>query len=385
MSALLGHWEEGIRVAHVLLHIGSEKTGTTYLQHLLQANANVLRKKYGLLYPTDSLLCQQGAHHPVAAAFLAPERCDFIALSSRQPAAQLMEHLDHVIARAHSDRVLLSAEHMSSRFDRDAISELATHLSQHTVQVIFYVRRQDEMALSALSTDLCCGSRDWIPLERISPNVRRFNPLRIIEDWQAVFGTDAVTVRSYTSACLGDLARDFLGCIGLEQVELSEWEAAGRINQRISLYEARVLHGINQFLPTWREAVHRGEPEAYHEANHLRRSLLAWLRSEDAVSSDVPLDAALTSRQRMTLMQRFADINRRLVDAYGLNACEFDISGGGSSDAPPSVLKPEDECRLMAQVLRVVSQRLLHNESHGSITRDAVRRIGAWSRRLIVH
>ena len=46
-----------------------------------------------------------------------------------------------------------------------------------------------------------------------------------------------------------------------------------------------------QFLPTWREAVHKGEPEAYHEANHLRRSLLAWLRSDHAVSCDVPLDA----------------------------------------------------------------------------------------------
>jgi hypothetical protein len=372
-------------VAHVILHIGSEKTGTTYLQQLLQANANVLRRKYGLLYPTDGLLCQQGAHHPVAAAFLAPEQCDFIALSSRQPAALLMGHLEYVIARSHSGRVLLSAEHMSSRFDRAAIGELAAYLSQHTVQVVFYVRRQDDMALSALSTDLCCGGRDWIPLERISPDVRRFNPLQVVEDWQAVFGRDAVTVRSYARACRSDLTRDFLGSIGLEHVDLGDFEAVGRVNQRISLYEARILHGINQFLPTWREAVHNGEPEAYHEANHLRRSLLAWLRSAEAVACDVPLDAALTSRQRTTLMQRFAHINERLVHAHGLNPREFDIAGDGGADAAAAVLKPEDECRLMAQVLRVVSQRLLHNESHGSSARDAVRRIGAWSRRLIVH
>jgi hypothetical protein len=385
MSALLVHWEGEIHVAHVFLHIGSEKTGTTYLQHLLQANANLLRKKYGLLYPTDGLLCQQGAHHPVAAAFLPPERCDFIALSSRQGAALLMEHLDHVIARAHCDRVVLSAEHMSSRFDRDAIGELAGYLSQHTVQVILYVRRQDDMALSALSTDLCCGSRDWIPLERISPDVRRFNPLQVVEDWQAVFGREAVTVRSYASACRRDLTRDFLACLGLERVDLAEFEPVGRINQRINLYEARILHGINQFLPTWREAVHKGEPEAYHEANHLRRSLLAWLRSDHAVSCDVPLDAALTPRQRTTLMQRFAHINDRLVHACGLNAREFDVAGDGTSHVAPAVLRPEDECMLMAQVLRVVSQRLLHNESHGSSARDAVRRISAWSRRLIVH
>ncbi|HTV85023.1 MAG TPA: hypothetical protein VME63_06445 [Dyella sp.] len=372
-------------MAHVLLHIGSEKTGTTYLQHLLQANANVLRKKYGLLYPTDGLLLQQAAHHPIAAAFLPPERCDFIALSSRRPAALLMEHLNQVIARTHSERVLLSAEHMSSRFDREAIGELAGHLSQHSVQVIFYVRRQDELALSALSTDLCCGSRDWIPLERISPDVRRFNPLRIVEDWQAVFGRDAVTVRSYASACRNDLTRDFLDCIGLAHANFAEWEAVGRINQRISLYEARILHGINQFLPTWREAVQQGEPETYHQANHLRASLLAWLRAEDAVASDVPLDAALSPRQRMTLMQHFTDINRQLADACGLNAREFDMSGDNSADVAARMLKPEDECMLMAQVLRIVSQRLLHSQSHGSITRDAVRRIGAWSRRLIVH
>jgi hypothetical protein len=369
-------------VAHILLHIGSEKTGTTFLQYILHANANLLRKKYGVLYPTDNLLCQQRAHHPIAAAFLSSERCDFIAPSSQQPAALLMDHLNRLIERTRSDYVLLSAEHMSSRFDRAAISELAGHLSAHSVQVIVYARRQDEMALSALSTDLCCGSRDWIPMDRISPDVRRFNPLQVVEDWQAIFGTDAVAVRSYASACRHDLAADFLHCAGLEHVDLSEFQSVGRINQRISLHEARVLHGINQFLPTWREAVHAGEPDAYHEANQLRRNLLEWLRSENAVSNELALDGALTSHERATLMQRFAHINKRLVDTYGLEAPDFDMRRNGAADADANVLKPEEECMLMAQVLRVISQRLMHSESHSSISSGAIRKIGAWSRRL---
>lgn len=372
-------------MAHILLHIGSEKTGTTYLQYTLHANANLLRKKYGVLYPTDGLLCQQRAHHPIAAAFLSSDRCDFIAPSSQQPAALLMDQLNRLIDRTHSDYVLLSAEHMSSRFDRAAISELAAHLSGHSVQVILYARRQDEMALSALSTDLCCGSRDWIPIDRISPDVRRFNPLQVVEDWQAVFGTDAVTVRSYASACRHDLTADFLRCAGLEHADLSEFESVGRINQRISLYEARILHGINQFLPTWREAVCAGEPDAYHEANQLRRSLLAWLRSDNAVSSELALEGALTSDERATLMQRFTHINDRLVDTYGLESLDFDMRLHGDLDVAANVLKPEEECMLMAQVLRVISQRLMHSESHSSVSWGAMRKIGAWSKRLMEH
>lgn len=372
-------------MAHVLLHIGSEKTGTTYLQHTLHANANLLRKKYGVLYPTDSLLCQQRAHHPIAAAFLSSDRCDFIAASSQQPVALMMDHLNRHIDRTRSDCVLLSAEHMSSRFDRAAIHELAGYLSAHSVHVILYARRQDEMALSALSTDLCCGSRDWIPIDRISPDVRRFNPLQVVEDWQAVFGNDAVTVRSYASACRNSLTADFLRCAGLGHIDLSEFESVGRINQRISLYEARVLHGINQFLPTWREAMRAGEPDAYHEANQLRRSLLAWLRSENAVSSEIALESALTLHERTTLMQRFAHINDRLVDTYGLEAPDFDMRFNEASTTTTDVLKPEEECMLMAQVLRVISQRLMHSESHESIRWGAARKIGAWSRRLRTH
>jgi hypothetical protein len=369
-------------VANLVLHIGSEKTGTTYLQHMLYANASLLRRKYGVLYPTDATLCQQRAHHPIAAAFLPSERCDFVAPSSRQPATLVMEHLNRSIANTHSDCVVLSAEHMSSRFDREAISELAGHLAPHSVHVVLYVRRQDEMALSALSTDLCCGSRDWIPLDRISPEARRFNPLRIVQDWQAVFGASAVTVRSYASACKSGLAADFLRCVGVEHIDLSEFESVGRVNQRINLYEARILHAINQLLPTWREAVHAGDPEAYHEANLLRRKLLTWLRSEDVVSGQTSLEAALTSDQRAILMQRFAHINEQLVDTYGLHAPDFDMQSESEPDTSSDMLKPEEECLLMAQVLRVVSQRLIHSETHESLNWRAARKIGEWSKRL---
>lgn len=297
----------------------------------------------------------------------------------------MMDHLNRLIDRTRSDRVLLSAEHMSSRFDRAAIYELAGYLSAHSVQVILYVRRQDEMALSALSTDLCCGSRDWIPIDRISPDVRRFNPLQVVEDWQAVFGRDAVTVRSYASACRSGLAADFLHCAGLEHVDLSEFESVGRINQRISLYEARILHGINQCLPTWREAVCTGTQDAYHEANQLRRSLLAWLRSDNAVSNELALESALTFHERATLMQRFAHINNWLVDSYGLEALDFDMRLNEASSVTAKALKPEEECMLMAQVLRVISQRLMQSESHGSINWGAVRKIGTWSKRLGAH
>lgn len=370
-------------VARIVLHIGSEKTGTSYLQRLLYVNAPLLRKRYGLLYPTDDALCQHNAHYPLAAAFLPPERCDFIPLPSAPSTSALFEHLNHVIERSGCEQVLLSAEHFSSRFDRAATAALATQLSGHSVRILLYVRRQDEMALSALATDLCCGNRDWLPFDRISPDNRRFNPLQVIDDWRAAFGADAITVRSYAEATEQGIAADLLSQVGLIDVDLSTLHQVDRINQRIGYYEARLLHGINQFLPTWREAVSAGSPESYHQANLLRAKLLTWLRDEKALTQEVALEAALPPAERTMLMDRFARINEKLIQCFGLQASDFATPVTGATPLLADAFSPETEHMLMAQALHVLGLRLLRTEKHHSHAWHSVRRMGMWPRNII--
>ena len=370
-------------MARIVLHIGSEKTGTSYLQRLLYVNAPLLRKRYGLLYPTDDMLCQHNAHYPLAATFLPSERCDFIPSSPPRNTGALFEHLNQVIAHSGCEQVLLSAEHFSSRFDRAATTALAAQLSGHSVHILFYVRRQDEMALSALATDLCCGHRDWLPFDRISPDDRRFNPLQVIDDWRAAFGTDAITVRSYAEAAEHGIAADLLSHAGLNDVDIATLHQVDRINQRIGYYEARLLHGINQILPTWREAVSVGSPESYHQANLLRAKLLTWMRDEKALTQEVALEAALPPAERTMLMDRFARINEKLIQSFGLQASDFVTPTTEATPALADALPSETEHMLMAQALHVLGLRLLRTEKHHSHAWHSVRRMGMWPRNII--
>ena len=370
-------------MARIVLHIGCEKTGSSYLQRLFYINAPLLRKRYGLLYPTDEVLCWHNAHYPLAASLLPPERRDFMPPCSTQNVGALFEHLNHAIARTGCERVLLSAEHFSSRFDRAAAMMLAEQLSGHSVQILLYVRRQDEMALSALATDLCCGNRDWLPFDRISPDNRRFNPLQIIDDWSAAFGSDAITVRSYAEVAEQGIAADLLAHAQLSDIDLSTLHQVERVNQRISYYEARLLHGINQLLPTWREAVSAGSPESYHQANLLRAKLLAWLRDEKALTQEVSLGAALSPAERTMLMRRFACINEKLIQCFGLRASDFVTSPTVTSPPPVDALSPEIEHTLMAQALHALGLRLLRTEQRRSHAWPSVRRLGMWPRKVI--
>ena len=152
-----------------ILHVGTEKTGSTSIQAFLAGNIPLLAK-HGIAYlPCCGLPASQRL---VAAALVAGEQ-DHLAASLGLPAAELsLERKSRFRARlatelaglpARIHTVLFSSEHLHSRLiDQGSVQRLHDLVAPlvDEVAVLVYLRRQDRLAVSRHTTAVLHGAGD---------------------------------------------------------------------------------------------------------------------------------------------------------------------------------------------------------------------------------
>lgn len=234
----------------IILHIGTEKTGTTSLQTFFTLNQNRL-SDHGIWYPHSESLdyCHRNAHFPLAAALL--QKCpDFVTREKHFDANRLYATLLDDFDARKEGVLLLSAEHFSSRCSHpERLSALRMLFRDYPVDIIVYVRPQHEMLLSAYSTYLRSGGQK--SLEKVSKEkwLKRdaiyFNHLRLIERWWQAFGQEAVNIRLFQQSKSGnELFRDFLSFCGVPWI--NNMKQPNRENTTISKELAEFLLIANQ-------------------------------------------------------------------------------------------------------------------------------------------
>lgn len=342
----------------LLLHIGGEKTGTTTLQAFLRRNADLLMRRYGVLYPLSGPLNLDNGHFPVASAFVDPAQREFVPPRYWLRPDDVSAALADLVRTRAPKLILLSAEHFSSRVLRPGIERLAEAIGPMSTKVLLYVRRQDELALSAQSTGLRCGGRSWLDPARISPKARYFNYLTVADDWAAVFGRENLELRSFDGLAHG-IEADFLAAIGAGRREAAA--PVARRNPRISLQEATVLHSLNQHLPDHQDAARTGAYDDFHAACMLRERVLGIARQE--LAARTPLASLLTPDLRRSIMSAFAESNRELAAKYGVEIPD---------DIPPPAAIPNaelDKADLLACALAGAGREILNLDEQLSALR----------------
>lgn len=210
----------------LVLHIGTEKTGTTSVQESLAGNRQKLAE-LGYCYPVSpgpanhvwlAMLAGQDRLVVDLAGFLGVPVPDLdLARAGFRRAFQA--EMAALPASVHT--VVLSNEHCHGRLvRREEIQELKRFLAPHfrEVEVWLYLRRQDRLAVSHYSTKL----RGNFTAERIFPKVHPsawyYNYFELASAWAEVFGRDAMRLRIYERReLLGqDVATDFLAQLGIE-------------------------------------------------------------------------------------------------------------------------------------------------------------------------
>lgn len=182
-----------------MFHIGLEKTGTTSLQHFCADNTALLRR-HGLLYPIRNKGFGLYNHGDLAACYLSDRPQDFTLTArivARQPVvASILAEID----RSDAPTVLLSSEHMSSRFDADKAALLARDFAGFDTRIAVTIRNHAARFFSSYSTYVWGGG--VLDLESyaehmLRPDDRYFRIGDTIALWRAAFGPNSIDLFDY--------------------------------------------------------------------------------------------------------------------------------------------------------------------------------------------
>ena len=304
-----------------ILHIGTEKTGTTALQTALSNQRKYLSKN-GVCYAKAP---GEPNCRSLAAAFTPlGNRDDYklkYGLTEPEAFANWKQKLlgkirkEITTAKKKCHTYILSSEHFSSKIIRDAdVADLADYLRSEfeDVQVVCYLRRQDLMATSRINEGLRAGfPQRWFP--NVSDN-GTLPPLydyqTLIKRWSAAFGESAIKLRTFERSKLmgGSVVADFsetqLG-VPLEQADHA------KSNLSLSFTAQVALMMFNRAM---------GVESRFHVAQH-RQALAKYLEKVAPGSDGKP------SRSRaLSFYGHFREGNSLLAQLYFQQDHLFDES-----------------------------------------------------------
>ncbi len=234
------------RKPRIVVHIGTTKTGTTFLQNLMEQNRPALLRA-GVWYPEVGLFWQAGRPHKQAG------HSEFTpAAVHGRPA--LRDHIEaglaHMRGRIHT--VVLSSE---AFFLHDRAPEIASYFDGYEVEMVVYLRRQDEWANAQYCEFVAGGAigrvdapiGDWLDEARTRA---RLDYRRVLTAWAERIGHENLHVRVYEPEQMiaGDLVADFAATTGLgvltdlprpDRAEANGARLAGPHVELIRSYNAR--------------------------------------------------------------------------------------------------------------------------------------------------
>jgi hypothetical protein len=199
----------------IIFHIGLEKTGTTSFQRFCTRNARRLIK-HNVLYPKRSSAFHALNHAPLTASYLLSESPDDFYLRSTLTSSEMVKSLKREIEASGVEKVIISSEHLSSRFRAPQIAKLAEDFNEYECRVVIALRDHLSRLFSSYSTRVMSGSDQTLDeyaemvLKPDNLYMRYADTIRL---WEGSFGRDNVIVFDYNEA--SDVIYSILSKIGL--------------------------------------------------------------------------------------------------------------------------------------------------------------------------
>jgi hypothetical protein len=213
-----------------VLHIGTEKTGTTTIQSFLAANRKKLRD-FGIVVPTSPGV---GNHRLFPAMVCGPDSIDEIFRSRGLLDSDARERAktgwrdafrNEMAAVSDMPRCIISSEHLQSRLTTvEDVARLAAFLRElfESVEILLYIRNPIATAVSLYSTAVKYGAvSGTVPGPEDIYFKRIVNHAATIRGWSSVFGEDRLQVRLFERSSFvgGDLIDDFIHACDLPECD----------------------------------------------------------------------------------------------------------------------------------------------------------------------
>lgn len=246
----------------IILHIGTEKTGTTSIQNFIALNNSLLRENG--FYTLYDFVIPKSVNNLELVLAVSKHLGDDILRLRHLPAVEyrnfIKESLHRIISEAISNKcnhLICTSEHLSSRLinidDIKALKDLFP--SSCNFQIIVYLRKQNELFLGMQSESIKSGR----PIDVYAPNIPTetdkpygllfFDYEKMLEMWSNVFGKEAIIVRPHEKEQLEnkDVIFDFLKVLKLEHIK-DKMKTAGNYNKRLSPEILFYLFKMNSYL-----------------------------------------------------------------------------------------------------------------------------------------
>jgi len=378
----------------IIVHIGTEKTGTTTLQQLLHDNRNRLAEsgfhflKSPGLYNSRDLVAYCKRDYLFDDYFKGKriETPEEKAVFREDFLNRFMAEIDALPINARA--AVVSSEHFHSRLIHDdEVEALRTLLSRRfdKVRIVTYLRKQVDTAVSLYSTALISGHSiellDFVEAE-CDPAKPYYNYYDYLKRWERAFGRDSMIVRIFEPAAFrnGNLIDDFLSLIDPALLASIDTNVVSR-NESINHLGQCLLKSLNRHIPRYEERSSGINP---------RNVELSRLIIEGTRGRGIGLNEA----HARTLQERFANSNEAVRREYfpnretlfGLdspkagerqlsaeNEAVLDrlisaLSGSSTSDFSTQLLKELVEVRTNRDTLH--DQLVVISGSYGAVLKD---------------
>jgi hypothetical protein len=294
----------------LILHVGTHKTGTSYLQKLFLDNRSVLEgESVALAQPVHEVL---GDHHFLVSFLDAGE-----------------DGLERFLAGLENDHActLLSSETMLTwLWMSKRAPALAAELSRRfDVCVVLYLRRQDYLKESVFAEVAC----SWYQGDIQGEKHYAYDYSLFVDRLVALFGVEALRLGIYWDDRPQDLAADFLSLCGLE-----------RLIPRLSV------------IPPQRVSADRRQVALLARCPKEDPLLLERLRSavlSQGVLQPDPCKYQLSPEQRRAFLEPFIESNRRLAQAFRPDAERYLTAADPVAEvwSPPAPYSAEEVSALL--------------------------------------
>ncbi|MDC0736662.1 hypothetical protein N6L24_00075 [Cognatishimia sp. SS12] len=200
-------------MTQVIIHIGTQKTGSTAIQSALFSNAEALEP---LGYHFVKAGRRRAAHN-------------HIAVSSRGP--EIGALLDEVVAEidAAPDKIhILSSEMFFRTSIAETLAAAFPDRLKDNIKFIAYVRRQDKFLEAMYKQLLKNGRFRGTPAEFVEKKQHSAAYTQVLDVFARHFGQAALSVKPFERRLFdgGDVVRDFLKELGVPEAASASWSYA---------------------------------------------------------------------------------------------------------------------------------------------------------------
>ena len=241
----------------VLIHIGTEKTGTTSIQSFFNANREKLQH-LGIAYLRS---IGHTNNRKLATYCIGLDRSDdAIAALGIETKAKRQQWQGRILSEFRSEvknlpsniqTIVISSEHFHSRLiKKEEIETLKAVVSEITddIEIVVFIRSQVEMAISLHSTALKVGqyNSSILPQGNLVNSIY-YNYEKLLKLWSEVFSASKINVKLFERAALlnGNLIDELLFNT-LAITNASGLVYPAQENESISPIGQKLLNSINQ-------------------------------------------------------------------------------------------------------------------------------------------